>query len=192
MTQNNKFEITPDDANIINKILTEYDIKSVVEFGIGLSTLIFLKHPNIKQYLGYEQNINITIKLLNDLFVKNPNILSKVKINFLSLPLSFSIPQETNQEQNKLLIVTSRFDLAFVDAPIGYHYEKLSKINNDVKYYSRFHTMKLSKLYSSKILIHDSNRISEQNSIQLLFPDSKYEKHHYNTAPGLTLCIRKD
>lgn len=146
----------------IAEILLKYNIKSVVEFGMGTSTILFKQL--VEELVCYESDDRHAEKLRT---VHRPHIRY---ISHAAIPL-------LQEEEGGL----RRFDLAFVDAP----YAHKSK-----KKYTRANTMWAARAYSDMVLVHDSKRIGESNSIKVLF--SGWTRIDcLSSSRGLTLLINE-
>lgn len=152
------WSVSRKELDIIKRIVADYNIHSVVEFGMGVSTYAFQDLPI---YLGYETHES-TIREFQ--YLDDMNLV-------LREDLTKPIPK---------LDISGRFDLAFVDAPTAFK-EKMLEDGC-----ARIHTIKAAAKLGKFVLIHDSNRAGEQKSIKKLLP--KWERvAHFNTYRGLTL-----
>lgn len=94
------YSITSDECDFFYKMVTENNIQRVLEFGTGISTIIFLR-------IGcYITTFETSKRFVETEF---PTLKSELKCNII-----YYIPENLNT-----IHVEDRFDIAFVDGPRG-------------------------------------------------------------------------
>lgn len=169
MTQENynPGTISEQEFNIIDSIVKKFSIKTVLEFGPGVSTYVFIK--NQCKILSIENDIEF---------------LEKNKKRFIDYNnIEFFLNDQANIINLKNKLDNQIFDLCFIDGPRadGEQYKLFNRIDSYIMAY----------LNSKYILCHDTNREKDRNSINLIF-DSKFSIQELApSSRGLTLIYHK-
>ncbi len=132
------------------------NISRILEFGPGASTRAFLKLKEI-EICSYEFN---------------PKWLKFAQQEFASYP-NLTISKFDDQDEIEIDAEGS-FDLCFIDSPVGK--PSLSRLN----------TCLCASKYSNLIILHDSKRKGERETIQYM-QTLGWKTHFINTSKGL--CI---
>jgi predicted O-methyltransferase YrrM len=155
-----------DECDFLQDFIRSEKIKTVIEFGAGLSTRIIADVIGKKNVWSYEI-YQATIDMLNGY-----NILER----------DFRDPYKNEHLDSDLRAIgRSKFDLAFVDSPEG-HYTYEGK-------YSRFYSMVTAKKLSDIIVFHDVYRQGEKNTIDLLLSD--YDREDFLSRRGLSVFRKR-
>lgn len=159
--------ISQKEYEIIKDIIKKHNIKTVLEFGPGTSTQIFIEENC--DILSIENNVDY-INLYRKKFMlhKNLEIIFNDQNNIIVIK---------NQLKNK------KFDLCFVDGPRA--------DRDQYKMFNRIDSYILAKDYGKYILCHDSKRKKDRNSINLVFNTDEYFIEDLESERGLTLIYKK-
>jgi len=130
--------ISGNDFEFLYEYCQRKDIKKILEFGPGASTYCFLKMKDVEIF-SYEYNKK-WLKIAQQEFKNFPN----VKI--------FEFKNTNKVEIN----LNTTFDLCFIDAPLG----KPS--------FSRLNTCLCAAKYTNLMVLHDSRRKGEKETIKYL------------------------
>jgi len=156
--------ITPEERTILKDYATSHNIKSVLEFGPGYSTMSFLAcekivslEPNktwYEKYKGiFEPFANVHIYLFN------PN------------ETNISVPEADSYS----------FDLAFVDSPPARGV------------LPRFNSLMYALARAKVVFLHDTKRQGEQNTIRTIAEmHPTLEIEQYKTSRGMTRFTRQE
>ena len=125
------FAIMQRDWNFINEIIEKENVKTVLEFGAGISSLIMSEKCKVVTYETKDEAIEELSK----------------KINGNDL--------EIRKWDGKKVFENERFDLAFVDGPLG-------TLNGGI---GRRASIESASHCSDRVIVHDSNR-GEEKSLQ--------------------------
>ena len=122
-------------------IMEENEVKSVLEFGSGLSSLLMSETATV---LSFEMNQEHA-----------DNVLERVNGNQLSIRIWDGVKPKS---------VLGRFDLAFVDGPVGV-------VNGGP---GREHSIRLAAEHADRVIVHDAGRREETHwQNQILRPHFK-------------------
>ncbi len=152
--------ITKEDFNFLYNFCLKNDIKKILEFGPGESTYCFLKLKNV-EILSYEYEES-WLKIARKQFGRYPN----VKL--------FKYENEETIE----IDIEGRFDLGFIDSPLG------------TRSLSRLNTCLCASKYSNTLILHDSKRRGEKETI-LYFKKLGWEPTFINTRIGLCILRKR-
>jgi len=151
--QGNPYAIDENEWNLLIEFLRSNNIRSVIEFGVGISTKLFL--AMCSRVVSYEHDQDWASKFDHDVILYDP-----------MKPIQY---------------IDEKFDLAFVDGPNG----KFRIPDNC----SRYYTTEAAKKHSDIIIIHDSKRDGETETIRRLLSD--WQRQDLPSARGLTIFRRK-
>jgi len=145
------------------KFVRENKVKKILEFGPGGSTWAFLEN-DCEIYSGeFSRDF---YKEAREEFKDFPN----VHLIHLKMAHHLDIPK----------IKGKKFDLCFVDAPVGRRY----------LYFSRLNTCLYAMQVTDTIILHDAHRTKEQMTIRFL-KDMGWEVEFARTIPSrLAVCRR--
>ncbi len=153
--------IASDDCEFLYNFCKKEKIKTILEFGPGSSTSCFLKLKDIK-LVGFE-NDEEWLKVAREKFKEYSNV------SF------FKFRNEKDIELN----VQGNFDLSFVDSSLG----------NPASF--RLDTCLYAMKYTKVIILHDSKRRGEQETIEHL-RNLGWSPTQINTKKGLCILRKID
>lgn len=157
------YSIGRNDYQELVRFVRENKIKAVLEFGPGGSTWAFLENDCQVWSGEYTKDYYHAAK---EEFKEFPNVhLFHVKLtHFLDIPE----------------IKGKRFDLCFVDAPVGRYY----------LYFSRLNSCLFAMQVTDTIILHDIHRIKEQMTLRF-FQDMGWEPEFARTVPCRMAIFRR-
>ncbi|MFZ4401907.1 MAG: hypothetical protein ACOYO1_17895 [Bacteroidales bacterium] len=163
-----KWSLSLDEYFFLKSLLEELKPKKILEFGPGNSTVLFSKYA--KTVESYEND--------QEWLKKYFDIYKQYKLNNISISLFENIYPLTIIPKEKY------YDLIFVDAPWG----GWECPNHPTK--SRFNTMSFASKYTDKIILHDTKREREINTIQY-FEELGWKTFFFNSERGMTFLYRE-
>jgi hypothetical protein len=149
--------ILEDDAIILSDFIEKNNIKSIIEFGPGSSTSTFLG-TNISLLHSLEYNETWFSKYSKQF--SNDN-----RVKFIKY---------TNKPNLEIYGTIDAYDMCFVDSPRG------------TLTCSRMNAVIYATTKTNRIIIHDSRRVGEKQTIQYL-NSFGYVETFFNTRKGLSL-----
>ena len=160
-----------EDAEILYNLSLR--LSDILEFGPGLSTYAFIKAgcSNIITCEHSPKWYDVAV----DRFQNYPHI---------------QVLSYENRPLIKLSLPIQRFDLAFVDAPVGANNRKRIK-HSGQENCSRWNTLFFSMQHSDTVVLHDAKREDEQNSLTRA-RNLGWEIKVFDTKRGLALLTKKN
>jgi hypothetical protein len=159
--------ISKQEFDSINTFVKEHKIKTVLEFGPGSSTNVFI--ANQCDILCLENNE----KFLNQ---------NKKKYQEYD-HIEFILNNQNNITELKHKLRDRYFDLCFIDGPRA--------DLDQYKLFNRIDSYILAFLHAKYTICHDTKRKKDRNSINLIFDSSIYNIEEFDSARGLTLIYKK-
>ena len=159
---------------VLNGLLEELKPAHVLEFGTGNSTVILSKYSVAVE--SYESDPE-WLKRYSDI-IYDYQISSKLLSNVVILPFENKFPLD-------IVPIRKHYDLIFVDAPWGFW----ECPDHPTK--SRFNTMLFASEHTDKILLHDTKRDREKNTINY-FKELGWKSIFFETELGLTLLYKNN
>lgn len=149
-------------------------LNTVLEFGPGSSTWAFIE-ANVKEIISYE----FDKKWLEETKTRFNGLVDIRYFDHTRFPLTVDDDIENR-----------KFDLILVDSPIGLHGKKTPRFAG-YENCSRWNTLEWASRHTDHILLHDSHREGEQESIRRLIETDKFDLTTYNTEKGIAELKRK-
>lgn len=146
--------IMQDDDEIIENVIRAHGVKSVLEFGPGSSTELFVRS-------------GVLIHSCED----DNWWFEKCKIQFPNVRFF----RYTDEPPIEIAGLLDSYDLGFVDGPRG------------TKFFSRLNSMMFCTKRCKLVLVHDSKREGEMQSIKRMVDIFGVQEHHFGTKKGLCL-----
>lgn len=128
-----EFAISQGDWHFIQRIIEKHKIKTILEFGAGLSTLLMSEIASVLSFETNKKHGENIIKLANE------------KKDARSLAVVLWDGKRTD-------IVSSKYDLVFIDGPQG----------KDIGGIGREASFEIAVKHTDKIIVHDAGRQDEQ------------------------------
>lgn len=162
----NSFSITKDQIDILYNLLKDFKPNNICELGAGVSTKLFNK---------YIESINNNAKLISIEHDKNypGNTYCKLLENVPYKIENYNFDCVNIYENMAQKLSNNKFDFVFIDGPFGWYRNHT---------FSRVQMLEFltNGLLSDEgyFLIHDTERISSQNTQKILY--KLFEKYNYN------------
>jgi hypothetical protein len=152
-----KISILEDDARVIETVMHFHEVNTVLEFGPGESTRLF------KKYGAY----------LIDTLEDNETYFDLLVDEF-SDAIETTVFKYTPTREGRVFGLQESYDMAFVDGPVG------------TPFMSRISTVLFALQKSGLVLLHDSDRLGERQTLKYL-EDHGHRITHFGTQKGIAM-----
>jgi predicted glycoside hydrolase/deacetylase ChbG (UPF0249 family) len=163
--------IRDDDAAALRQIVQDHNIKSLLEFGPGYSTHVFLC-AGVERIVSFEYDPS-WFETARKLFAndKRVTILPYANTSFVVVNLE-----------------GQTFDAAFVDSPQGN--AKARVVHREQEDVSRYNTLRAALIHAPLAFLHDARRPLEQATLARLVAEGLAEWDMFETTKGIAQLRR--
>lgn len=163
--------IRDDDEAVLRQVIQDHDIKSLLEFGPGYSTHLFLC-AGVERIVSCEHDSSWLTRA-GELFANDKRV--------TILPYANSPVVAANLEGQT-------FDAAFVDSPKGT--AKARVVHRGQEDVSRYNTLRAALTCAPLVLLHDARRPLEQAALARLVAEGLAEWDLFETTKGIARLRR--
>jgi hypothetical protein len=163
--------IMDDDAAMLRKMVKDHNIKSVLEFGPGYSTQVFL-NAGVERITACEHEPRWR-ETARKLYANEKRV--------TILPYANTPIVVVNLEGQT-------FDAAFVDSPQGY--AKARVVHPGQEGVSRYNTLCAALVHAPIVFLHDAKRSLEQAALARIAAEGRGTFEMLNTSKGIARVIR--